>query len=181
MDSLGKLPGLIQSFNWHEPSWSLFIVLFWVVAAVIYALASGKGRILSILVAVYMAKLLVIEAPFLKELVNERFSIATDSLQYLATFGVIFGILFLFLSKYGFRATAEGRGGMTLLFGIPFSFLQLGLLINIVLGFLPPTVTENFQPLIKFIFLDPGANFVWLVLPVVFLLIFGRFVSHRHE
>jgi hypothetical protein len=128
-----------------------------------------------------MAKLLVIEAPFLTKLINNRLNIATDSLQYLVTFGVLFGILFLFLSKYGFRTTAEGRGGAVLLFGIPFAFLQIGLLLNIVLGFLPGQVTSSFQPLIRFILTDPGANFAWLVMPVVFLIAFGRFVSHRHE
>jgi hypothetical protein len=68
-----------------------------------------------------------------------------------------------------------------LFFGIPFAFLQIGLLLNIVLGFLPAQVTSSFQPLIRFVLTDPGANFAWLVMPVVFLIAFGRFVSHRHE
>ncbi len=181
MELVEKFKDYLFAFNWHEPSWSLFILLFWIVASVLYALAAGRGRLLSILVSVYMARLLVIEAPFLQDLVNDRLNIATASLQQLATFSVLFGFLFLFLSKYGFRSSAEGRGGALLSFGVPFAFLQLGLLINIVLGFLPASITDGFEPLIRFIFLDYGANFFWLVLPVVFLVVFGRFVAHRQE
>ncbi len=172
---------LVRNFNWHSPSWDLFIILFWLVASVLYAFAAGRGRLLSILVSVYMAKLLVIEAPFLQKLVNAKFTIVTTSLQTLATFGALFLVLFFFLSKYGFRTTAEGRNGATLLFGIPFSILQVGLLINIVLGFIPAQAQETLHPLIRFMFVQPGANFIWLVAPIAYLIVFGRFISHRSD
>ncbi len=181
MDKYIELQHLIRSFNWYSPSWDLFIVLFWLVAAVLYAFASGRGRILSILVSVYMAKLLVIEAPFLQKIVNAKLSIVTVSLQHLALFGGLFLVLFFFLSKYGFRTAAEGKSGAHLVFGVPFSILQIGLLINIVLSFLPVPVQDSLHPLVRFIFLQPGANFVWLIAPVIYLIVFGRFVSHRSD
>src|SRR3989338_6221110 len=98
MEIYERIESLIKSFNWHSPSWDLFIILFWLVASVIYAFSSGRGRLLSILVSVYMAKLLVIEAPFLNSLVNQKLSIVTVSLQQLATFTILFFVLFFFLS-----------------------------------------------------------------------------------
>ncbi len=172
---------LVRTFNWHSPSWDLFILLFWLVASVLYAFASGRGRLLSILVSVYMAKLLVLEAPFLQTIVNAKLNIVTASLQTLATFGALFLVLFFFLSKYGFRTSAEGRGGFSLAFGVPFAFLQIGLLLNIVLSFVPVNVQQSLHPLIQFLFLHIGAGFVWLIAPVVYLIVFGRFVSHRSD
>ena len=181
MDKYIELQHLIRSFNWHSPSWDLFIILFWVVAAVLYAFASGRGRLFSILLAVYMVKLLVIEASFLQKIVNGKLIIFTVSLQHLALFGALFLVLFFFLSKYGFRTAAEGKSGAHLIFGVPFSILQIGLLINIVLSFLPLPVQGSLHPLIRFMFLQSGMGFVWLVAPVLYLIIFGRFVSHRSD
>lgn len=181
MEKYIEFQHLVRNFNWHSPSWDLFIILFWIAAAILYAFVSGKGRILAILVSVYMAKLLVIEAPFLHKLVNAKLNIVTISLQHLATFAALFLILFFFLSRYGFRTAAEGRTGSSLLFGIPFALLQVGLLINVVMGFIPPTVQNTLHPLIRFLFIQSGVSFLWLVAPVTYLIIFGRFVSHRSE
>lgn len=181
MDKLREFEDLLKAFNWHTPSWDLFIILFWLVASVIYSFSAGKGRLLSILVSVYMAKLLVLEAPFISTLVNQKLDIVTQSLQQLATFTVLFFILFFSLSKYGFRTTAEGRGAGSFVFGTIFSVLQVGLLLNIVMGFLPHTVREGFSPLVSLLFIGSTANFVWLVLPIAFLVILGKFVSHRAE
>jgi hypothetical protein len=181
MDKYVEFQHLARNFNWHQPSWDLFILLFWVVSSVLYTFAAGKGRLLSILVSVYMAKLLVIEAPFLQKVVNAKLAIVTTSLQTLATFGALFLVLFFFLSKYGFRTSAEGKAGASLAFGVPFALLQIGLLINIVLGFLPAAAQGTLHPLIRFIFLQPGSSFIWLVAPIVYLIAFGRFVSHKSD
>lgn len=181
MNQLDTLEHLIKTFNWHSPSWDLFIILFWLVASVIYAFSSGRGRLISILVSVYMAKLLVLEAPFLNSFVNQKLDIVTSSLQQLVTFAVLFFVLFFAFSKYGFRTSAEGRGGGSFVFGTIFSVLQVGLLLNIVMGFLPQNVQADFSPLVKYLFIGSTANFVWLILPVIFLIIMGKFVSHRSE
>lgn len=181
MQEYVELQGLVRTFNWHSPSWDLFIILFWLVASVIYAFSAGRGRLLSILVSVYMAKLLVLEAPFLNALVNEKLNIVTASLQQLATFTALFLMLFFFLSKYGFRSSAEGRHPGSLLFGVLFAILQIGLLINIVIGFLPLSVQESFSPLVRFLFIQGHASFVWLLLPVGYLVLLGRFISNRSE
>jgi hypothetical protein len=36
-------------------------------------------------------------------------------------------------------------------------------------------------PLLQFLFVKDPANFVWLVLPVAFLIFLGRFISERSE
>lgn len=170
---------LISTFNWHSPSWDLFILLFWLVASVLFAFAAGRGRMLLILVSTYMAQLLVIKAPFLSEVASDKFNIGAATLAQLAAFVVLFLIFFIFLGRYAFRSTADGRQILALPFTLIFTVLQVGLLINIVVTYLPDYVQNSFSPLIQFIFLHPNAGFIWLLAPIVFLIVIGRFVSDQ--
>lgn len=178
---LNYLEDLVKAFNWHTPTWDLFILLFWLVAGVVYAFAAGRGRLLTILISVYIAKLLVIEAPFLTTELNKHTNIPVVSLQQMTTFGAIFLVLFLFLGRYAFKSSMDGRHLSSLPFSIIFGLLQVGLLISVVIGFLPSPVVTNFDPLIRLIFVDHWAPFFWLVAPLVFLVAAGKFVSERSE
>lgn len=180
--SVSEISELARNFNWHSPSWDLFILLFWAVASVIYAFTAGRGRIISILISLYMAKLLVVEAPFLSSALTSKLNVSVVSLQQLITFIVIFLILFLFLSKYAFRTSVDGRHmASSIIFGIIFSFLQIGLLINVVLTFLPPPLQDGLSPLIRTFFINQPAGFVWLVAPLLFLIVAGKHISHDNE
>ncbi len=170
---------LIKTFNWHTPSWDLFILLFWVVASVLFAFAAGRGRMLLILVCTYMAQLLVIEAPFLSNFAGEKLNIASSTIPQLAAFVILFLIFFIFLGRYAFRSTADGRQILALPFTLIFTVLQVGLLINIIISYLPEHVQNSFSPLIQFLFLHPNAGFIWLLAPIVFLIVIGRFVSDQ--
>lgn len=181
MEQLDHLKFLVSTFNWHSASWDLFIILFWLVASSVYAFAAGRGRILSILVSIYMAKLIVIEAPFLSTAVSKQLNITVLSLQQLAAFGVVFLLLFIFLARYAFKTGADGRHLISIPFSLAFAVLQIGLLINIVLTMLPIHIQENFTELIKFLFIRDPASFVWLLLPVAFIVLLGKFISERHE
>ncbi len=181
MEQLYQLKFLVTSFNWHSASWDLFIFLFWAVAAAMYAFAGGRGRILSVLVSIYMAKLIVLEAPFLSTAVAKQLNITVLSLQQLTAFAIMFLVLFIFLARYAFKTGSDGRHLISIPFSLLFAFLQIGLLINIVLTMLPIHVQENFSELVKFIFITDPASFVWLLLPVAFIVFLGRFISERHE
>ncbi|MDQ3018579.1 MAG: hypothetical protein M3Q64_01770 [bacterium] len=181
MEHLAFLQNLIKTFNWHNPSWDLFILLFWVVASVLYAFAAGRGRILTVLVSIFMSQLLVIKATFLTELLANKVHIGEPSLQQLAVFSAFFIVLFMLLSRYAFKSSVDGRHVSSLGFSLIFAILQIGLLINITLTYLPNYIQSNFSPLIQFLFLHPYAGFIWLALPVLFLIILGKFVSERAE
>ena len=131
MSYFGNIQTLLHTFNWHTPSWDLFILLFWLVASVLYAFAAGRGRILTILVSTYMAQLLVLKAPFLAQaFANSKVNIASGSLQQLAAFGALLIIFFIFLGRYAFKTSADGRHMSSLGFGLVFALLQIGLVIK---------------------------------------------------
>jgi hypothetical protein len=179
MEIYSQIQELIGTFNWHSPSWDLFILLFWLVASVLFAFAAGRGRMLSILVSTYMAQLFVIQAPFFSDAVSQRFNIGMTTLAQLAAFVVLFLIFFIFLGRYAFRSTLDGRQILALPFTLVFTVLQVGLLIHIVITYLPLHVQNDLSPLIQYVFLHPNAAFIWLLLPVVFLIIAGRFFSDK--
>ncbi len=171
---------LVQNFNWHTPSWDLFIILVWGVAGVFYAFAAGRGRIISLLMSLYIAKLLVYEAPWLSNAINTKLSGSLVGLQELVSFLLIFVILFIFLGRYAFRTSADGRHFASIAFSIVFSLLQIGLLINTILIYLANT-GRTFSPLITIIFLSNYSEFIWTLLPLAFLIILGRSIADPTE
>ncbi len=172
---------LLQSVNFHNPSWDAFIFLFWIIVSIFYSFSAGRGRIITILVSVYMSELLVIQAPFLTEAVVSKFGLAAY-LGRLITFLALFAFFFLVLSKFVFRTSVENRGFSSWFFSLIFALLQVGFLISVILSFLPPEIKASFAPLVNFIFVSQTAQFVWLLLPMLFLVLIGRHVSdHRPE
>lgn len=172
---------LVKTFNWHSPSWDLFIFLSWVGLSIVYAFSTGRGRVINILLSVFMAKLLVIEAPFITTAIYSQVPSSLQALQQLAAFTAIFLVLFMLLGRFVFKTSADSRHWGSLVFGLIFSFLQIGLLINIVLNFLPIGVQENFSELVQILFIKDPSSFIWLVCPIVFLILLGRFVGDSNE
>lgn len=181
MSNFSEIQFLISTFNWHSPSWDLFILLFWVVASVLFAFAAGRGRMLTILISTYMSQLLVIKAPFFSNLVADKLNVGAASLSQLGAFVILFLVFFVFLNRYAFRTSVDGRQIYTLPFALVFSVLQVGLLINVIMAYLPEHVQNSFSPLIQFVFLHPNASFIWLLLPVIFLIFTGRFLADQSD
>jgi hypothetical protein len=101
-------------------------------------------------------------------------------LQELISFLLIFGLLFVLLSRYAFRTSADGRHFGSIPFTLVFAVLQIGLLINTILGYLS-VAGSSFSPLVSLIFLSNSSAFIWLVAPLIFLIILGRSVADPTE
>ena len=181
MSSVSEINNLAHSFNWNTPSWDLFIFLFWAVASVIYAFTAGRGRIINILISVYMAKLLVLEAPFLTSAIESRLPSSVGAVQQLVVFLILFLLLFVFLGRYAFKTSADSHHLGSMLFGLVFAVLQVGLLINIVLTFLPQTIQTSFSQLIQNVFINYPVSFIWLIAPLAYLILLGKHVAHSNE
>ncbi len=179
--SAAQINTMVHTFNWHSPSWDLFILLFWAVASIIYAFTAGRGRIINILMSIYIAKLLVIEMPFLTAEVTKHLSSSLVSIQQLITFVLLFLLLFLFLGRFAFRTSADGRQVGAVIFGIFFSVLQIGLLINTILFYLPAATLHSFTPLIQILFIKDPASFIWLIAPLAYLVVLGKHVADPNE
>lgn len=171
---------ILSGANFHNSSWDAFIFLFWIITALIYSFHAGRRRIITVLVAVYMSELLVTQAPFLSDASGSQTVLGAFPLR-LAAFLILFAFLFLVLSRHVFHNPGEHRGSRSFVFSLVFSFLQVGFLISVVLSFLPVETKSTFAPLVHTIFLSNFTSFIWLLLPIAYLVLMGRRVGHNQE
>ena len=167
--------GFLSNMNWSQPTWDLFIILFFIVAAFLYGLSLGRDRIIVILVSIYMSLAIVEHAPFIsspdfQENVN---NVVSQLFVFrISAFLVVFVLLFFMLSRSALVKTiassdTHGAWWQVLLFSI----LHVGLIVSVVLSFLPPEATEGLAPYTRNLFATENARFVWIILPIIAMIL----------
>jgi hypothetical protein len=163
----------ISNVNWLQPSWDLFIILFFVVASLIYGVSLGRDRIIVILVSIYMSLAIVNHIPFLTSFdanvsVNDAFALKVS------VFLGVFILLFFFLSHSALIKTLGHNNGQGSLVQVMiFSFLHVGLLISVTLSFFPADLANVLSPVTQQIFISDIARAIWVVSPVMAMAVFG--------
>lgn len=177
---MGEFLQALTNLDFSNPSWDLFILIFFVVASLLYGLSLGRDRIVVVLVSIYMALAVVQNAPFLKQFtatvtVNQSFAFRVT------IFLGLFLLLFFLLSHSGLvkmfgSSSKQGRWWQVVLF----SFLHVGLLLSVTLSFLPLDAREALAPITRTIFVGDMARFIWIIAPI-FVMILVKEESHRHR
>lgn len=164
----------LQSINWAAPTWDLFIAIFFIVAAFLYGLSLGRDRVIVILVSIYMALAVINTAPYLGDLSGKELSISfgqTFAFRVTLFFGVFIALFFL-LSRSALSRTFGSSGSGGLVQVILFSFLHVGLLISVVLSFLPSETAGHLMPITRDIFMSDLGRFLWITTPIVAMVLF---------
>jgi len=172
----------LTTIDWSRPSWDMFIILFFIVAALLYGLSLGRDRVIVILVSLYMALAVVNSAPFIgdgamSQNLDQFFGFKVSA------FVAVFIALFFLMSRSALLATVastdrSGPWWQVLLF----SFLHVGLLISITLSFLPPAASASLAPLTQKIFVQDTSRFLWILLPIVSMIVLkGGSKKHRRR
>lgn len=167
----GGIMGLINSINWQAPSWDLFIILFFVLSALIYGMSLGRQRIIVILISIYMSLAVADYAPIVENLLQDR-GMGDFFLFKVTTFLGAFLILFFLLSRSALLkvfggGNHDGAWWQVMLFSI----MQIGLLISVTLSLLPPAITSHLSPTTQKIFIDETSKFLWIIAPIVAMII----------
>lgn len=171
----------LSSMNWLTPSWDLFIILFFVVASLMYGMSLGRDRLLVILISIYVSLAVVKYVPFITDFnatinVNDAFALR------ISVFLGIFIVLFFLLSQSALMRTLgvnseHGPMWQVLLFSI----LHVGLLISVTLSFFPADAANVLSPLTKSLFVGDVSKAVWVLLPVFAMAFVGRSKSAEHH
>ncbi len=164
---------VLTSLNWTQPSWDLFIVLFFVVAAFLYGLSLGRDRIITILVSIYMALAITSNAPYLTSF-TATISINNGSIFKVSVFLGMFVILFFLLSRSALIHTIASDAPGKWWHAIVFSFFHVGLMLSITLGYLPKDIVNYISEGMRNLFISEQAKFFWLVTPVVMMALVRR-------
>lgn len=157
--------------NFDNPSWDTFLFVFFLIAAFLYGISLGRDRIIVILVSIYMAMAIIATLPafVLNIQFNENFAFEVTA------FISVFIVLFFLLSRSALMNTlGEGKNRGSLIEVIVFSFLHVGLLISIAMGFMPAPFLVKFSALTQTIFLNEWSRFGWIAAPIVAMIILGR-------
>ena len=160
---------------WSHPSWDLVLVFVLFVAALLYAILAGRKKIFSTIIYTYMTIAIFSALPL-----DEIASTVSAANPFFAKAGLFLVMLTLFslLLSHGKHKGIARVGTWWQVFLL--SFLQVGLLIHIILGFLPSDKTKLLSPLTKYLFANPSLHVWWLLLPVATLM-FIRRINVREE
>ncbi|MEK7545875.1 MAG: hypothetical protein AAB554_02240 [Patescibacteria group bacterium] len=157
--------------DFSAPTWDVFLLLFFMIGALLYGLTLGRDRIVVIMVSIYMGLAVVTNAPYIRD-ISAAVSV-NDFAFKIGTFLGVFVLLFFFLSKNALIRSLDTGGGGRLLQTVMFSVLHVGLLISVGLTFLPESAMTVFSDQTRMVFVSDPAKFVWLVAPIAAMMIFS--------
>lgn len=171
----------VANVNWAQPTWDLFIILFFVIAGFLYGLSLGRDRIIVILVSIYMSLAVVNSAPYLSRGATEV-GIGSFFVMKVSAFIILFISLFFLLSRSALLSTiassdAHGAWWQVLLF----SFLHVGLLTAITLSFLPTSSLNTLAPLTRSLFSGNTALFLWIIAPILAMVLIKGGVNEKRK
>lgn len=165
---------VIQNIDWTRPTWDLFIILFFVVAAFLYGLSLGRDRIIVILISIYVSLALVDHAPFLNSpqvqdwmnnLLGQFFVVQ------ISAFVLLFIFLFVVITRSALMksiAAADSTGPWWQV--LLFSVMHVGLLVSIILSYLPAETLDGvLAPLTRQTFTTESAQSFWILAPIIAL------------
>ncbi len=170
---ISQTSDFLRSLDWTNPSWDLFIILFFIVGAFLYGLSLGRDRIIVILVSIYMALAVVNSAPFLQKIDDTGVVQGGATVQLTAFLGVFLALFFI-VSRMGLMRTIGSKmshGPWWQVLG--FSILHVGLMVSIIFSYLPQGILQKFSPTTLSLFADPTAQFVWIVVPMIAMAMVG--------
>lgn len=166
-----QVTAFISSLNWTAPTWDLFILVFFVIAALLYGVSLGRDRIIVIMVGLYMALAVIAHTPFITDLTAE-----ININRFAVKFSIFIGLFVLFFFLLSRSALSQTLGNNVHLGGwlqvLIYSILHVGLLISITLSFLPSSSTDILLPLTRQVFLSDIGRFVWIVAPIAAMMVF---------
>lgn len=164
---LASVVSLFHTVDWTKPSWDLLVIGLFVFFSILMAVKSNRGIVVT-LASTYMALVIVNYLPFLGQFSNVN--VGGVFVFKVAAFLAAFFLLSFLMGKSALASGRKKSGGRLQVY--IFSFLHIGLLMASVFSFLPESVTGNLAPLTKTVFVNNVAFFVWIVLPILFMILF---------
>jgi len=162
----------LGGLNWSFPTWDMFIYIFFFASIILYGFILGRDRILIILFSIYIALAVSSNLPYVTEQISKKFGFGPVFVMRLFIFAGIVAGLYIMFSRIGLLSTFSETAGVFHV--VIFSVLHIGLIISIVLSFVPQEAL-NLSDFTKNLFLSDFAKFMWILAPL------GAMFLVRHE
>lgn len=168
--ALGQASGAFAQLNLHSSTWDILLLGFLLAVSAVYTiLFVTRGKIIPMLLATYMAFVLLKYAPF---------PAVRDFPSDVLAFVLVFLLILFILSRVILQSPV---GSET--FGVVSSFVlalaQTGFLVAVLLTLLPPEIVRQFSQLAQLVFIGEAALFYWALAPVLLLLFIGRIANRE--
>ncbi len=158
----------LNNFWANSSGWIMLLIFLGV--ALIYGLSMGRNRLVVMILGTYFSYILARAIPW-KELTFLGIKEAPDSaVQIFIFLALILGFYFLIPHSSFHSALRIQRRHSCWWHSLIFSVLQIGLILQIVIGFLPGKVAAGLSPLAQLMFSGQTAQFLWLFLPILALM-----------
>lgn len=157
------------------PSWDLFVIIGFFAAVFIYGWSVGKNRLFAILISTYFSYTIVQVVPWEKLPLDIRSNSTLSNYEIFLFFAIMLALLFLLpQSSFGstLRLHKRVHGRWYEIFIL--SILQIGLLICLIVSFLPNKMVLDLNLLVRKYFTGEIMKFIWFSLPIVALVLMGR-------
>ncbi|MBI4224696.1 MAG: hypothetical protein HY617_00015 [Candidatus Sungbacteria bacterium] len=169
--SFSHITATAQSL-WSHPSWDVVLIFALLAIGFFYGISTGKRKAVTAIIYTYVAFAIFSAIPI------ERLALLTRLQEPLFLKIGIFAALFIILIFMFGRTRTRGFARPSAWWQIfLLSFTQVGLMIHILLGFLPKEKIAMLAPLTKNIFASPDLHVWWFLGPIALLIFLKRFSS----
>ena len=168
MLELGAISATAQQI-WSHPTWDIVSIFALLSGGFFYGIFAGKSRIAATIIYTYVAYALFLALPL--DAWFKNFSEVEEFFAKVGIFAILFILLAMTLGSRRGRGFAPASSWWKIFL---LSFLQTGLLIHILLSFLPSGRFEILAPVTKTLFANPAYHIWWLVIPILAVIIMKR-------
>lgn len=154
--------------NLSNPSWDTFLILFYVLAVILYSFFASRERLTVVLISIYSALSVTMLTPAITDWLA-KIQPSQFFMYQLGIFVVAFLTLYVLLSH---NMALRTEGGHSWIRGILLSALQVGLLMSSILMFLPQ---ESMNSAISTqFFTSPLSRSIWMLGPILAMVLMRR-------
>ena len=161
---------LLADVSWFTPTLDLIVVLLLIAIAFLLGLALKRNKIIILLIGIYIAIAVVNFFPFGN--IFDRPKIDEDFVYPVGIFIAIVLLFFTLLSRSGLKKAFSKSGDNSIFQIILFSLFSIGLLLSVCLSFFPTDLVQEFNPIVKVLFMAKLSRFLWALAPVFGVLMF---------
>jgi len=158
--------------------WDIFILLIFLIAVFVYAYSLGRNRLVLLLICTYFSLSILRAVPWEGISswswlgIEDGPSSSTEILIFLTLILAFYFLIPRSILTSTFRIRKRGEASWPQLFIL--GIVQMGLLVMIILSFLPAETVAGLGPILKKLFIGGEAYFFWILLSIFTVVLMRR-------
>lgn len=157
---------------WSHPTWDVVLVFALLAIGFFYGISTGKRKAVTAIIYTYVTFALLSAIPV--DRLATLIQLKDDLFLKIGLFAVLFILLIFVFGRTRTRGFVRPSAWWQIFL---LSFTQVGLMIHILLGFLPKENIAVLAPLTKNVFANPDLHVWWFLGPMALLIFLKRFSS----